>query len=93
MKKESEMVQSTCMLHPTLMRRNADKRVSVTILLLRVYATGNDSRLLRKRILFSCTNRYGSTISSDSTELACLSLSDSCEVLSLQIVRWVDWRA
>jgi len=33
------------------------KEEDVTILLLSVYATGNDRRLLRMRILFSCTNR------------------------------------
>ena len=47
--------------------------IDVTILLLSVYTTGDDSCLLRMRISFSCTNGYGGTISSDSTELACLS--------------------
>jgi len=46
----------------------------VTILLLGRYRTGNDSCLLRKRVLYFCTKREEDTISSDSTELAYLSL-------------------
>jgi len=51
-------------------------KLSVTILLLRRYATGNDSRLLCKQVPFSCTKGSGDTISSDSTDLGCLSVSD-----------------
>jgi len=51
-------------------------KLSVTILLLSRYATGNDCRLLGKQVSFSCTKGSGDTISSNSTELGCLSLSD-----------------
>jgi len=51
-------------------------KLSVTILLWSRYATGKDSHLLCKEVSFSCTQGSGDTISSDSTELGCLSLSD-----------------
>jgi len=55
----------------------------VTILLLSVYATGNDSRLLLMEVSLSCTRWYRTGL---------LVMSGSYEVLSLQIVRWVDCR-
>jgi len=45
----------------------------VTILLLSSYATGNDSCFLSEQFPLVSWRTYGSTISSDSTELACLS--------------------
>jgi len=49
---------------------------NVTILLLSRNARGNGSRLLREQVSVSCTKRSGDTISSESTELAWLSLRD-----------------
>ena len=57
------------------------------------YATGNDSYFLRHQISLSYLSACENTISSDSTELACLSLAIRRRILSRQIVRWVDRRA
>jgi len=57
------------------------------------YATGNDSYFLSKQVSLFYPKVYGSTIYSDSTELACLSRVIRRRILSRQIVIWVDCRA
>jgi len=72
---------------------NSGKRnlaVIVTILLLSMCATGNDSCFLSKQFPLFYNRVYGSTISSDSTELASFSGVLGRRILSCQIVRWVD---
>jgi len=57
------------------------------------YATGNDSYFLNKQVSLFYPKVYGSTIYSESTELACLSRVIRRRILSRQIVIWVDCRA
>jgi len=57
------------------------------------YATGNDSYFPSKHVSFFYPKVYGSTIYSDSTELACLSRVIRRRILSGQIVIGVDCRA
>ena len=57
------------------------------------YATGNDSYFLSKPVSLFYPGVCGSTIYSDSTELACLSRVIRRRILSRQIVIWVDCRA
>jgi len=61
------------LIHSDLSGKFSKTSFGVTILLLSTYATGNDCYLLRKRISLFCTKAEEYTISSDSTELACLS--------------------
>ena len=67
-----------------LRSKKNDKRCNNRIVIR--YATGNDSYFLSKQVSLFYPKVYGSTIYSDSTELACLSRLIRQRILSRQIV-------
>ena len=71
MGKISPLTQST--LHPLTAPKTKARRSNCNNPIILRCATGNDNNFLSKQVSLFYSRAYGSTISSDSTELACLS--------------------